>query len=760
MMHALAFTLGIVLLQQFQWLPNWLWLAPLGLSVFSLFHINSRILAWFALGFGWALLSAHINMQDHLDEQLEGVDVQVEGSVISIPEPFDFGTRFLFSVESVQAGAESGAVPSKIRLGWYKDYPELRVGQQWRLLVRLKKPHGMLNPGGFDYEGWLFEKKIRATGYVRRSGENRLLGEEGGVFASFGRLRQQIGEQIDLMLAGSQVVGVVKALAIGSRKEITAEQWDLFRKTGTSHLVAISGLHIGLVAGLIFFLVKWFSSRIRIARLAPYQVAASASIVVAACYAVLADFALPTQRALIMVLVIMLAVIWKRERSPLNLLSVALITVLVFDPFAVNSASFWLSFSAVFLIVYLSAGRVGRERNIFKKQKIHIILAIGLAPILLLFFQQFSVIAPLANLVAIPLVGLLIVPVILLALLLLYLAPSLSHFALGFASDCLDGLVFFLGQLSYLPVSDWVSAAPTGWGACLAMVGVFVLFAPKGFPARWLAGLLLLPVIFVRQPVIEAGDFKATLLDVGQGLSAVVQTTEHLLVFDAGAKFGRRFDIGAMVVVPYVQSLGLSKVDKLIISHGDLDHRGGAKAIVKQLAVDELLTSEPEKFNWFQPKLCEEGQNWQWDGVLFRFLNPPLEGAGSENNRSCVLHVSSPAGTFLLTGDIEKEAEKRLVKRYGSDLKSDVLVVPHHGSKSSSSASFIDAVKPSYAFFPLGYRNRFKFPAEVVVMRYQRRAVKSLDTASHGAITVHFKQKSRAIDPESFRMKTGRYWNR
>lgn len=760
MMHALSFTLGIILLQQFQQLPDLFWLMPLVLSALFLFRLNSRVLVWFVLGFGWAFLSAQLNSQDHLDESLEGKDIQVVGSVISIPEPFDFGTRFLFTVDSVEAGVDAKLVPNKIRLGWYQDYPELRVGQKWKLLVRLKKPHGMLNPGGFDYEGWLFEKKIRATGYVRRSSENRLLGEEQGLFISFGRLRQQLGEQIDLALANSQVAGVVKALAIGSRKEITPEQWELFRKTGTSHLVAISGLHIGLVAGLIFFVVRWFVSLVGVTRFAPYQVAAFVSIFAAVCYAALADFALPTQRALLMVLVVMLSVIWRRERSSLNILSVALVAVLIFDPFAVSSASFWLSFGAVSLIVYLSAGRVGREKSLLKKQKIHIILAIGLAPILLLFFQQFSVVAPLANLVAIPLVGLIVVPVVLLALLFLYVAPSLGLLALEFASSCLDVLVFFLDLLAGLPVADWVSAAPSGGVSFLAMVGVFVLFAPKGFPARWLAGLFFLPVVFVQQSVIEKGDFKATLLDVGQGLSVVVQTAEHLLLFDTGARFGKRFDIGAMVVVPYVRSIGLSKVDKLVVSHGDLDHRGGARAIVKQLVVDELLTSVPEELSWTESSRCEEGQNWQWDGVLFRFLNPLKVGGGSENNRSCVLQVSSPAGKLLLTGDIEKETEKRLVKKYGQGLMSDVLVVPHHGSKSSSTVSFIDAVNPVYALFPLGYRNRFNFPAEEVVMRYKNRSVRLFDTSSHGAIAVSFKQQSRGPNVESFRVKASHYWNR
>ena len=759
-MHAVAFTLGIISLQQFPILPDWLWLIPLGCIFLILLRFHARIPAWFVLGFGWAFLFAQLNMFDHLDDDLEGENIQIEGTILSIPDPFDFGTRFLFRVDSVLGEITSKAVPNKIRLGWYQDYPELRVGQRWRLIVRLKKPHGMLNPGGFDYEGWLFEKKIRATGYVRAADENSLLGEESGLLISFGRLRQRLGEQIDLALDGSQVDGIVKALAIGSRKEITPEQWEVFRKTGTSHLVAISGLHIGLVAGLVFFVMRWFCALVGVSRFAPYQVAAITSIGVAACYAALADFSLPTQRALVMVVIVMLAIVWRRARSSSSLLSVALITVLVLDPLAVNSASFWLSFGAVFLIVYLSAGRIGRERSVFKKQRIHFILAIGLAPLLLLFFQQFSIIAPLANLVAIPLVGLVVVPAILLAILLLYVVPGLSRIAFDLASECLDGLILFLNLLSKFPLADWASAAPDSWVVFLAMIGVFVLFAPAGFPARWLACLLLLPIIFVRQPVIEKGEFKVTLLDVGQGLSVAVQTADHLLVFDTGSRFGKRFDLGEMVVVPYVRSLGLSKIDKLVISHGDLDHRGGAQAIVKRLNVGELLTSAPEKFNWTEAGRCEQGQKWQWNAVSFHFLNPAPGGYRSENNRSCVLLVSSLAGSVLLTGDIEKETEKRLVEQYGNYLKSDVLIVPHHGSKSSSSAIFVDAVKPVYALFPLGYRNRFGFPAKQVVGRYRERGIQLMDTARHGAITIHFGRHDVAINPESFRAQTGHYWNR
>jgi competence protein ComEC len=759
-MQAVAFTLGIVLLQQFQWLPRAIWLLPAIVSMLIFYRMKLSFPAWFVLGFIWAFLSAQLGLSNALDEALEGKDIDVKGVVTSIPEPFTFGTRFLFQIDTPLDQRLRDSIPSKIRLGWYQDYPDIRVGQQWQLTVRLKRANGMMNPGGFDYEGWLFEKGIRATGYVRASGSNSLLGEVKGVKASMGRVRQQLDEQIEAALAGSSVVGIVKALAIGSRKMITPEQWEIFRKTGTSHLVAISGLHIGLVAALVFFLVRRGFAFGGMSRIAPYQLAAAASIVAAALYAALADFSLPTQRALLMVGVVMLAIIWRRGVYSMHTFSIALIGVLLLNPFAVNSASFWLSFGAVSLIVYLSAGRCGREKGLLKSQRIHFILALGLTPLLLLFFQQTSVIAPLANLVAIPLVGLLVVPATLLALLLFNIVPEVSQLLLVIATSCLDGLITFLAFLSHLTWADWVSSAPKSGAVVLAVVAVFVLFAPAGFPSRWLAIILFLPIIFVRQPLIEKGDFKMTLLDVGQGLSVVVQTASHLLVFDTGSRIGDRFDLGSMVVVPYVRSIGWSKVDKLIISHGDLDHRGGAKAVVDQLVVGELLASTRDKLEQFDLKLCKSGQYWEWDGVSFSILNPLDEVSESENNHSCVLQVRSSAGTLLLTGDIEKEAEKRLVTEYGERLKSDVLIVPHHGSKTSSSAGFIAAVNPHYAFFPVGYRNRFGFPAESVVARYQQQNIKLMDTVSQGAITVQFRRQSGVGQPVSFRVQEGHYWNR
>ncbi len=760
MLHTVAFVSAIIFCQQFSQLPDSFWLLPLFIALFFFVWYQKKTLAWILFGFVWAFVVANAKIVDRLDSALEGKDIQIEGVVISIPEPFQYGTRFLFRVNSINDEAIKSEVPEKIKLSWYRGYSTIRAGQKWNLEVRLKKPNGMLNPGGFDYEGWLFRKGIGAVGYVRKSEYNRMLGDEPGLFAALSRFRQGLAEQIETALAEQDSMGIVQALAIGARKNITVEQWEMLRKTGTAHLVAISGLHIGLVAGLLFFTVRWLLSVVGVVRVAPFQVAALVSICGAAIYAALAGFSLPTQRALVMVIVIMLALMLKRASSPSRVLSTALLVVTFLDPLAVNSASFWLSFCAVALIVYLSAGRIRKADGLLKKQRIHFVLALGLAPLLLFFFQQVSIVAPIANVIAVPVVGLIVVPIILLALLFSPFMTGVSAFLLKIAGQCLDGLTVFLQGLSQFPLADWSLANPSLLATVLAMFGTVVLFSPRGFPARGLGVMMLLPLLFVRQPTIARGDFTMTLLDVGQGLSVVVQTAEHLLVFDTGARYGDRFNMGEMVVAPFIKSAGYSKIDKLLISHGDIDHRGGAKAVASHFSVGELISGEPELFDWIESSKCIEGQSWRWDDVTFRMLNPVPDSSLSGNNRSCVLQISSLTGSVLLTGDIEKQTEKRLVRIYGDSLQSDVVIVPHHGSKTSSSLNFIDAVKPDYALFPVGYRNRFDFPAKLIVSRYQERGVIMMDTANHGAITLRFKRSDGVMRPESFRLQAGHYWNR
>lgn len=760
MLHTVAFVSAIIIFQQFSQLPSQLWLLPLVLAFFFFVWRQRKICAWFLFGFVWAFMVANVKMADRLDSTYEGMDIQVEGVVISIPEPFQHGTRFLFQIDSVPDKGIKSAVPEKIKLSWYRGYSAVRAGERWALEVRLKRPNGTLNPGGFDYEGWLFRKGIGAVGYVRKSEYNRIIGEEAGLFTALSRFRQALAEQIETVLADRGSMGIVQALAIGTRKNITFEQWEMLRKTGTAHLVAISGLHIGLVAGLLFFAVKWSLSIMGVTRIAPYQLAAPISVCGALMYAALAGFSLPTQRALIMVTVIMFALALKREVLPLHVLSIALLMVIFIDPLAVSSASFWLSFSAVSLIIYLSAGRIHAVDGVLKKQRIHFVLALGLAPLLLFFFQQVSIVAPIANFIAVPVVGLVIVPLILLALVTSYFMVGLSTFLLKSAGYCLDWLTVFLQAISQWSLADWSVANPSLLVTFLAMIGVLVVFSPGGFPARWLGAMMLLPMVFVRQPAIVRGDFTMTLLDVGQGLSVVVQTAEHLLVFDAGARYGGRFDMGAMVVSPFIKSIGYSEIDKFLISHGDIDHRGGAKSVAAHFSIGEITSSAPEIFDWAEISECMEGESWRWDNVTFRILNPAFNSHLSDNNRSCVLQISSLAGSVLLTGDIEKQTERRLVKEYGDSLQSDVVIVPHHGSKTSSLEVFINRVNPDYALFPVGYRNRFGFPIQSVIERYQERGVILMDTASHGAITMRLKRGDDVANPESFRLQSGRYWNR
>lgn len=407
--------------------------------------------------------------------------------------------------------------------------------------------------------------------------------------------------------------------------------------------------------------------------------------------------------------------------------------MLLFDPLSVLNAGFWLSFSAVALILLTCSGRFPAIKRPWLW--IHLWLAFGLIPLLLLFFGEFSLIAPLANLLAVPVVSLLVVPLILLTIMLMPLSHTLATFSLEIADNLLHYLWQWLSGLADLPHANWqVQQLPDALLILMAALWLLILL-PRGMPARWLSLLGLLPLFFFSPQQPEHGEFMFTLLDVGQGLSAVVQTQHHTLVFDTGPKYSERFDTGSSVVAPYLLSRGIKNIDTLVVSHVDNDHRGGVEGLMESVSVSQILTSAGSTLTDAEP--CQSGQHWHWDGVDFSVLQPFYEQSGSKNNRSCVLKVSSRDLTVLLPGDIEQEAEQQLVRHYGSALAADIVVVPHHGSRTSSTPGFIEAVQPDYALFPVGYHNRYGFPKEDVVKRYQDSGSVTLRSDHHGALTFH-----------------------
>lgn len=706
---------------------------------------------FFVFGILWVILHAGILLDASLSPELEKRDIWVEGTVANIPRQTKASIRFEFLVSHSRLGENKVVIPGRILLSAYRKKLAPKIGERWRFKVRLKRPHGFQNPGGFDYEGYLFHKRIRAKGYIRDG--VRLPGDAGGF--QVGRLRQHIAERFRILLPDNPYTGILTALATGNRNGIKDRQWELLRLTGTNHLMAISGLHIGLIAGLAFFLFRtlWaFSSRLVTYWPAP-KAAAVGALFFAACYAALAGFSIPTQRALIMLLVVMAGLLLDRRTRPGVVLPLALMCVLIIDPLAVMSAGFWLSFLAVAVIVIGLQARSRWRAGIFQLISIQLTLAITLIPATLFLFQQASLAAPLANIVAVPIFSLIVIPLVLLSVMASLLLPDmLSAGLLGLAAWVLEGLWQWLEFLSFnIPVLARAVSTPA---ILISAAGVALLLAPRAMPARWLGCFAVLPLFFSPVTVLAPGELVFTLMDVGQGLAAVLRTRNHLLVYDTGPRYSSRFDTGQAVVVPYLHHLGRDKIDLLIISHGDNDHIGGARSVRQQLNVVSVLSSVPERLN--KAETCYAGQHWRWDGVDFRILSPRKGAHGADNNASCVLRVESKNGSVLLPGDIEAEQEELLVQEYGRSLRSDVMVAPHHGSKTSSISVFIDNIQPKWVLFATGYRNRYHHPHPRVVARYRSRRILMLDSPRQGAVEVRFNPEGLQIT--SFRQQHRRYW--
>ncbi len=550
-----------------------------------------RLPAVFLFGVVWALSVASFRWHDALSPELERRDILVEGVVLNVPDGLEEGLRFSFHPEAVLAPAGAG-LPRHIRLSWFQNALPVKAGERWRLRVRLKRPHGFFNPGGMDYELWLFAQGIRAVGYVREDAENRRLAAASPF--SPPAWRQSVFDRLTKTLAGREMAGIVVALTMGAENAISQEQWEVFRRTGTAHLVAISGSHISLVAGLVY----WFAHRacawLGVMRRSPQAVAAIMALVAAWLYSALADFVIPTQRALIMIFVVMAGIISQRNARPLPTLSLALLAVALYDPLAVLSVGFWLSYGAVALILLALSGRLRPVGWWGELCKINWAIFLGLAPLSLIFFQQVSLVSPLANFMAVPTIGLILTPLCLLSALLIGVHPPTGEFVLRLAETLLQWVWVALQWLSDLPWAQWNHPAPPVWTLPFALAGAVLLLAPKGIPARWLGAILLIPGLTVRPQAPAEGRFRLTLLDVGQGLASTVQTQSHTLVFDTGARFGKTFDTGAAVVEPFLRQQGVEVIDNLVVSHGDNDHIGGAASLLKHFAVGQILTSVPD----------------------------------------------------------------------------------------------------------------------------------------------------------------------
>jgi competence protein ComEC len=773
-LNSLAFLAGIVLLQQLPLLPDSKWsLLLLGLIPSALFCKHLRPLLLIAFGFLWALFRADLLLSQELPLTLEGQDLLLDGTVVSIPDIRDHSLRFAFAPKRLLFKGQIWDAPKRVRLSWYQNPPsKLKVGDRWQLVVRLKRPRGFMNPGGFDYEGWLFRQGFRATGYVRLAAANHLI-ESHWYNHPIDQARQYLLEQINTVLSDSPQRGLVQALTLGKEDDIIPRQWQVLERTGTIHLVSVSGLHISLLAGVVYFLGRhlWSLRATNILALPAHQAAAIGALISALCYAALAGFSIPTQRALIMVGLVMLAVLVKRPIHISRTLALALLLVLAWDPLSVLASGFWLSFGAVAVLVM---GMAGFRPSSYSKAtnfsaiychlerlwrqwgKAQWVVMIGLAPLLLYQFQRLSLVAPLTNLVAIPWVEFLVVPLLLLGTLFLTPLPLLGTTLISFADHLLALLWSFLTWCAELPIAQWEQHSLPLWALLSAIFGGLLVLSPRGLPGRWLGLIALSPVFLLPQTRPAYGALWFTLLDVGQGLAAVARTRYHTLVFDSGPRYSAQFNTGEAVVAPFLRSQGIDHIDTLIVSHGDNDHLGGVAGLLHHMPTTQILTSVPMELSWTQAKLCTRGQRWRWDGIDFQILHPQ-SATGHGNNHSCVLLITSGEEHILIAADIERPAEQTLVATNAPELSATILVAPHHGSLTSSSPAFVAAVNPEHVLFAVGYRNRWDFPKPAVTQRYISRGAKAWDTARHGAITFRLGQGPIG-EPETFRQYNHHYW--
>ncbi len=780
-LNVLCFVAGAWWLQQQAVLPDagWAWaLGAVGLAVTAARPERGalRLLrgllvksACFALGFSWAAWCAQQRLADALPAEWEGRNIAVVGVVAGLPQAYDRGVRFEFDIERVLT--PGARVPQHIVLSWWgtparddrpATFPSLEPGERWLLTVRLKRPHGTANPHGFDYEAWLFERNLRAAGYVRpKTARERLATMVHEPRYWVERARGAIRSRIQAALPDAPYAGVIAALAIGDQRAIPPEQWQTFTRTGVNHLMSISGLHVTMVSGLVFALVYGLWRRIPRLTLAlpALKAAAVGALGAALLYALLAGFAAPAQRTVYMLAVVAAALWLGVIESASVVLCVALLVVVVIDPWAVLAPGFWLSFGAVAVIMYVTAGRIGREHWLASWARVQIAVTLALIPPLLAMFQQVSIVSPLANAVAIPVVSLIVAPLALIGVALPFdLVLQCAHLVMS-------GCMALLEWLSTLPDAVWQQHAPPAWAVIVAVAALAWLLAPRGLPARWLGVIGLLPLFAVAPGVLRAGDVEVVVLDVGQGLSTVVRTAKHALLYDAGPAFGPGADSGSRIIVPYLRAVGVDRLDGMIVTHDDDDHSGGAASVLQAVPVAWLLTSLPDLDPLVvqaNPAMrCEAGQQWEWDGVRFEVLHPTRASYGDpavrDNDRGCVLKVEAPGGRVLLPADVERRTEEELLLRSLGRLPADVLLAPHHGSRTSSIPAFVQAVGPQLVVFPAGYRNRLGHPHREVVERYRNAGTRIYRTDRDGAVTIAVHAEG-TISVTPYRAVYRRYW--
>ncbi len=740
----------------------------------------ARVMALTAIvcaGFAYAGAHATWRMADELAFDDEGRDVAVVGVIASLPAKLERGMRFEFDVERVIAPGIR--VPSRILLGWYSGDTVAQPGERWAFTVRLKRPHGTMNPGGFDFEAWMLERNLRASGYVRAGrGDARISRIDAMVWSPryvIERARSSLRERLQPELADKRYGGVLLALILGDQRAIADADWTLFNRTGIGHLVSISGLHITMIASLAGLTVGalWRRSPALLTHAAAQTAAVLAGLTAAFLYALLAGWGVPAQRTVVMLATVGVAWLFSSRVGAATSLALAAAVVCVIDPWAVLAPGFWLSFGAVAAIVWVVQGRSLRSasprwRSVLNAAvRVQIAVTLALIPATVLLFHQLSIVSPLANAVAIPVVSWAVTPLALIgAAFAVFPAPaSLIAAPLLAAADAIFGVLATLLQWSAsLAWANVPVATPPFALVALAVIGVIWLLAPPGWPLRTAGAMAILPMFVWPATRAAENEVWVTALDVGQGSALLVETTDQVWLYDAGPRYSADTDAGERLILPYLRHRGIGRLDGMIVSHLDSDHSGGAASILRSIVVDRVISSiapgHPVLGARSDVERCTAGKRWSSGALAFAVLHPPTtdyELKRTANSMSCIVLIISGATRLLLTGDVTLAEESALIAREPG-LRADWLAVPHHGSRSSSGSALLDSVGATSAVVQAGYRNRFRHPDPDVIARYRARNIQLFRTDHAGALQWRF-APDRSATVSASRQISSRYWH-
>jgi len=758
---AVALVMGAIACLQLPVLPPWwgmaLVLAMAGVAWACARGVGRAVAAWFVGAALCGLHAAHA-LSIQLPASMERGDFVVHGQIVALPVHEPQRTAFLFRV------ADDESVPQALRgrllrLSWYDDRREgpdprrydLHAGSHWAFTARLRAPRGLRNPGWFDGEKRAMAQRVAAVGYVRSAEPVTRLSPGGGV----DRWRERVATRIDAVVERDSA-RYVRALAIGDTRGLGDLDWEALRATGLTHLIAISGFHVGMVGGFfalvatgVWWCLPWLGRG-----LPRPQAAAIAALLASSVYAAVAGWELPTVRTVLMIAVVVIARLARRHLRIADALGWAAIAVVLVDPMAVLSAGFWLSFAGVAWLVWClpDARELSKLRGLLASQWV---ATIGLLPLTVILFGQASLAGPLANLVAIPWWSLVVVPLALVGTGLEAIRTGAGDWAWRSAAWAFDLSWPLFDWLAASPVSLWWLPEPHWLALPFALLAAFWMLLPRGVPGKWLVALLWLPLLWPDRHLPRHGEAELVVFDVGQGLSVLVRTARHAVLYDTGPAVPEAFDAGERVIVPALQALGVRRLDAIVVSHGDADHAGGFSALQRRFDAPVVFAPQWDRVPGAAP--CLMGSAWRMDGVTFRFLHPDVHFPAFRNPSSCVLHVQTAHGAALLPGDVDALVERLLMRRDAPALAAEVVLAAHHGSRSSSDPAFVRASGAAVAMMSAGHGNRFGHPHDEVVRRWSNAGAAVGSTAGGGATRFRLQVGGLAVTQE--RVRRPRLWD-